>query len=114
MTTTAPAAKTAIVPEVGMGASFGAGSDSYPATIVEVSASGKTLWITQDEVIVTGEWAQGEYEAATYSTLPNMDGARTCYTLRSNGRWIVKGQPMKAWYCALSIGRRSYRQDPHF
>ncbi len=114
MTTTAAAAKTTITPEIGMGASFGAGSDSYPATIVEISKSGKMLWIQQDEVIVTGEWAQGEYEAKTYSTMPNTEAARICYTLRKNGRWIMKGQPITAWYCALSIGQRRYRQDPHF
>jgi hypothetical protein len=111
---TAPAKTTAPAPEVGMGASYGAGSDSYPATIVEISKSGKMLWIQQDEVIVTGEWAQGEYEARTYSTMPNTEATRICYTLRKNGRWIMKGQPITAWYCALSIGARRYRQDPHF
>lgn len=114
MTTTAAAAKTPTVPVVGMPASYGAGSDSYPATIVEVSASGKKLWITRDEVIVTGEWAQGEYEAKTYSTLPDMDGARTEYTLRKNGRWIPAGCPMSAYYMALTLNVSSYRQDPHF
>lgn len=114
MNTTANTPKAAIVPEVGMGGSYGAGSDSYPVTVVEVSKNGKTVWVTQDEVIVTGEWAQGEYEASTYSTLPNMDGARLCYTLRKNGRWIMKGQPITAYYMALHLGRRTYRQDPHF
>lgn len=111
MTNTAAAA---IVPTVGMGASYGAGSDSYPATIIEVSKSGKQLTIQHDEIIVTGEWAQGEYEAKTYSTIENPEGATAVYTLRKNGRWILKGQPISAWYCALSIGQRRYRQDPHF
>lgn len=114
MNTTATAAKTATVPVVGMGASYGAGSDSYPATVVEVSKSGKTLWITDDSVVVGGEWKEGEYEADLYTTVSNMDGARREYTLRKNGRWILKGCPQSAYYMALSLGRRSYRQDPHF
>jgi hypothetical protein len=112
MTTTAAA--TAIVPVVGMGASFGAGSDSYPATVVEVSKSGKRLWITQDSVVVAGEWAEGEDEASLYTTVSNMDGARREYTLRKNGRWILAGCEMKAHYMALTLGVRRYRQDPSF
>lgn len=106
-------AKATIVPVVGMAASYGAGSDSYPATIVEVSANGKRLWITRDEVI-TGEWNTGEYEAKTYTTLPNPDGERREYTLRKNGKWIPKGIEQSAYYMALSLGVSSYRQDPHF
>lgn len=113
MTTTAPAAKTPTVPTVGMPASFGAGSDSYPATIVEVSPNGKRLWITRDSVLCSG-WEHGQYEADSYVTASNMDGARTEYTLRKNGRWIPAGVEMKATYMALSLGVTSYRQDPHF
>lgn len=114
MNTTANTAKTAIVPEVGMGASYGAGSDSYPATIVSVSKSGKSLEIVEDSVLVTGEWNEGEYSPETFVTMADPEAPRRTYTLRKNGRWILKGQPITAYYMALSIGRRSYRQDPHF
>jgi hypothetical protein len=105
--------KTTTTPEVGMGATYGTGGDSYPATVVSVSASGKSLEITNDEII-NGTWNEGEYSPETYTTLPDMDGARTTYTLRKNGTWVAKGCPMSAWYCRLYLGRREYRQNPHF
>ena len=114
MNATAAAAKTAIVPVVGMGASFGAGSDSYPATVVSVSKSGKKIGIQQDAVVVGGEWKEGEYEADLYTTIPNTEALVEFYTLRDNGRWIRVGNPKHAHWASLSLGVRRYRQDPHF
>jgi hypothetical protein len=107
------AATETLEPVVGKAAHYGSGGDSYPATVVSVSKSGKSLEITNDEVI-NGTWNEGEYSPETYSTLPNPDGARTTYTLRKNGTWVVKGQPMSAWYCRLYLGTTSYRRNPHF
>jgi len=107
------AATKTVTPEVGMAATYGSGGDSYPATVVSVSRSGKSLEITNDEVI-NGTWNHGEYSPETYSTLTNWEGARTTYTLRKNGTWVVKGQPMSAWYCRLYLGKAEYRQNPHF
>jgi len=103
-----------VTPEVGMGCSYGAGSDSYPATIHYVSPSGREVGVSQDEILVGGEWKEGEYEAESYVCLPQPEAPQTIYTLRKNGTWVVKGQPMSAYWCRLYIGRRTYRQDPHF
>ncbi|MFT7614324.1 MAG: hypothetical protein ACI9J3_003306 [Parvicellaceae bacterium] len=104
--------KEITTPVVGMGASYGAGADSYPATIVEVSPNGKTLFITDDSYRATKD--SDHYTNQAYVYTSNMDAPKKCYTLRKNGRWIPKGVPISAGYTALSIGHRRYYQDPHF
>lgn len=104
-----------VIPTVGLGCSYGAGSDSYPATVHSVSASGKSIMVSDDEIIVTDEWKTGEYSPGTYSTLPNSDpAAMTEYTLRKNGAWLPKGTPMNHYWASLTLGVRTYKQDPHF
>jgi len=99
-------------PVVGKGCSYGAGSDSYPATIVEVSKDGKTIWVTDDSHKPTEDYDYYSNQSHTFKS--NMDGARTCYTLRKNGRWINKGVKMNYYWCGISIGIRRYYQDPSF
>ena len=101
-----------VIPEVGMGASYGAGSDSYPATIVEVSPDKKTIWVTSDSSTPTKD--SDFYNGQSYTYETNWDAERTCYTLRKNGSWIRKGQPMKAYWCSIGIGVRRKHIDPHF
>tara|TARA_R110000787_G_scaffold11722_12_gene38526 strand:- start:8898 stop:9392 length:495 start_codon:yes stop_codon:yes gene_type:complete len=106
--------KTAILrrPEVGKGCTYGAGSDSYPATIVEVSKNGKTIWVTSDSHTPTEDCEYYGNQSYTYKS--NIDGERTCYTLRKNGSWIRKGSPINAYWCGIGIGSRRYYQDPSF
>lgn len=100
------------VPEVGMGATIYAGSDSYPATVSRVSKNGKTLWVKQDKKMVTsGTWETGN---VTYVTLPDEDAPERQYSLRSNGQWIMKGVATNARYGSLGLGYRRYAQDPSF
>jgi hypothetical protein len=100
------------VPEAGMGATIYAGSDSYPATVSRVSANGKTLWVKRDKKMVTsGTWEAGN---VTYVTLPDEDAEEVQYSLRGNGRWIMKGVPAHARYGHLGLGYRAYAQDPSF
>jgi hypothetical protein len=104
--------KKTTTPEVGMGATIYAGSDSYPATVSRVSPSGKTIWVKKDKKMVTG----GTFEEGnvTFVTLPDEEAEERQYSLRSNGYWLAKGTPLHARYGHLSLGARSYHQDPSF
>lgn len=99
-------------PEVGKGCTYGAGSDCYPATIVEVSPNGKTIWVTNDTSKPTKNYNYYGNQEHTFET--NWDAPRTCYTLRKNGRWIQKGAGLNEYWCGIGIGGRRYYQDPHF
>lgn len=100
----------AFEPEIGMGATYSAGSDRYPATIIEVN--GKTLRAQSDtHVLLSGSDITGD---AVYAYHRNPNGRVTEYTLRKNGYWIPRGCRLTATYAALSIGGRSYYQDPSF
>lgn len=103
---------TKIAPEVGMGASHGYGSDSYPYTIVKVSPSGKKVTVQRDEVMVL----EGTFTSAqmTYTTLPDPTAAEEEFSLRSNGRWHRVGCPVGIREAGLIIGTRRYYQDPSF
>jgi hypothetical protein len=97
-----------------MGATFGAGSDAYPATVQSVSKSGKAVTITADECLALSEWKEGAYAPENWTSLPQPEGRPETYTLRKNGRWILQGQPITAYWCQLYLGRRDWRRDPHF
>lgn len=101
-----------IEPKVGMGATYGYGSDCYPATIIEVSPSGKRLTIQRDEVLVTsGSDQTGD---KIYTLLEDPNGATIEYSLRKNNRWYPVGQPIDHRSYGLTIGSRTYYQDPSF
>jgi hypothetical protein len=100
-----------VVPVVGMGATAGYGSDSYPYTIIAVSANGKTITVQADD----HHPAPGcdHFTNQVYTYTPNPNGSTKVYTLRSNGRWVLKGDTMKGGQ-AIGIGARRYYQDPSF
>lgn len=87
----------AVLPQVGMGCSHGAGGDSYPATIIEVCP-------TLDFVIIQDDEYVGGIKAD-----PNADKVK--YTLRKNGEYLPEESPLKHYWNALSIGIRRYRRD---
>jgi hypothetical protein len=100
-------------PEVGMGATYGYGSDSNPYTITWVSPSGKELHVTQDEVmVVNGEWT-GPQDYVTLSRTEE-EAPHMVFTLRKDGKWLPKGVARYARQRSLSIGYRRYYQDPSF
>ncbi len=101
-----------VIPTVGMGATSGAGSDRYPHTIVEVSPTLDYISVTADTSIP--EPGNDFYNNQSYTYKSNIDGERTKYTLRKNGRYIQEGQPLKAYYCSINIGTRRFYQDPSF
>lgn len=99
-----------VIPEEGMGATTGAGSDCYPNTIVEVAPDLSYIIIQDDNYKVDFVSNTGIH----YKYSPDPNGARRKYTLRKNGQYIAEGAPMKAYYCRVSIGFRRYYQDPSF
>lgn len=103
--------KTPLTPEVGLGATSGYGADCYPHTVVWVSEDGKKLEVTDD----THHTQPGfdYYSKQEYTYTSNMNGPRTRYRLRKNGRWVKDGEPMNGG-SSITLGHRRYYQDPSF
>jgi hypothetical protein len=80
-------------PTVGMGATRISYTDRLPFTVVEVSASGKAIMVTEDKAHRAD--SNGMSECQSYLFSPNPDAERTCFTLRSNGKWVQKGEGAK-------------------
>lgn len=106
-----------ITPEVGTLATTGYGSDCYPAIVTAVSASGRKITVhrARYEVLpgvdVRMNWASAK-EGTLLISGPS-DGRGDVYTLRKNGRWVRKGDPMRNGG-GISLGDARYHQDPHF
>lgn len=101
------------IPQVGDGATQSFGGDSYPFTVVKVSASGKTIWVQRDHVTCTKPMSAYGADDAEYSYSPDPDAAVQVATLRKDGRYHVKGTSSKHGG-GFTVGFRSYRRDPHF
>lgn len=100
-----------IEPEVGMAATISVGSDSYPATIVEVSSNRKTIKVQKDDAVRTD--TNGFSESQTYEYSRNIFAHKDTFTLRKNGRWIRKGFDMNSG-TPIWIGHRRKYWDPSF
>jgi hypothetical protein len=99
-----------VTPEVGMGASICVGSDSYAATIIEVSTDKKKVVIQEDKA--TRAEGFDYFSNQVYDYEPNEFGAKYSYSLRKNGYWHQVGQGTKGSF--LSIGNKREYQDPSF
>ena len=95
-------------PEVGMGATILMWSDRYATTIIEVSENGKQVVVQEDHAKRTD--SNGMSDSQTYEYSPNPEGPTVTYTLRKNGAWVRKGDPMKTGE-RLAIGRRDHHYD---
>jgi len=98
------------IPEVGMGVTYGYGSDRYPATIIEISKNGKQITI-QDDTAVPGENFD-YYGNQNYSITQNPNGSTRTYTFRKRGIWVQKGSARAIGF--LTIGSRDKYSDPSF
>lgn len=98
------------VPRPGMGATQGVGSDRYPYTIVSVAPNGRTLWARRCEFVRTDK--NGMSESQSYDYFDDGVSPGKEYTLRKNGRWVSKGQPMSSQ--GLWPGHRAAYMDPSF
>lgn len=99
-------------PEVGAGATLLSWTDRHAATVVSVSADGRTVEVQRDiarRVDGLGMTDSGQ----RYEFTPDPDAAVDTYTLRRNGRWVRKGEPMRQG-AALLIGARDEFYDFSF
>ena len=94
-------------PKVGEGATVVAWTDRHAATVVAVSKSGKAVTVQYDTQKRID--SNGMSECRQYECSPNPNGRKETFTVRSNGRWVEKGQPMRGG-SRLSIGHR----DPYY
>lgn len=93
---------TSDVPSVGTGATIRIGSDSYPATIIQVTRNGKRIVLQEDNATRTDSNGMSELQDYTYETNPN--GTTHIATLRKDGRYRLVGEQIP-----VSIGiRRKY------
>ncbi len=105
------------VPTKGMGASAGAGSDSYPYTVVKVSKNGRKIWVTEDTATPTKDYDYYNNQEHTFETNwpeHNAEEECACYTLRKSGRWIAKGAGLNDTWLSISLGGRRKYRDPSF
>lgn len=109
--TLAANAADAITPVVGMGATILWWTDRQAGTIIEVSSSGKSITVQEDNAKRTDDL--GMSDCQTYEYTPNTDGSTTVFTLRSNGRFVRKGESMKGGQ-RVSIGVRAQYHDFSF
>ena len=107
-----------IVPEVGMGATMGVGSDRYAMTITEVkhfnsgARKGQPRSVTvqsDNATIVGGNSGDG---SAQYEYTPDPNGMTREFTIRPNGKWVQRGQGVR-FGSRLGIGHRDQHYDPH-
>lgn len=103
-------AKTGKTPVVGDGATILYWTDRAPVTIIAVSASGREVTVQYDKATRTDNHGMSDAQSYTYERDPN--GSTKKFTLRKNGRWVVKGGDMNS--TALSIGRREKYHDYSF
>ena len=97
-------------PELNMECSYGVGSDRYPCTIVTMNKTRKTVTTRDASYKRTDSNGQSESQSYTYEANPN--GRLQDWTLRKNGRYVRRGEPLYAQALSLE-GYRAY-QDPCF
>jgi hypothetical protein len=103
--------KNPIRPQVGMAATINYWTDRDPATIIRVSESGKTVWVTGDKhKVISGSEHNG---SAEYEYESDPDSHPYQFSIRNNGRWIQAGSSAKSG-TSLALGRRRRYRDPSF
>lgn len=94
------------LPAIGDGATYAAGSDCYPATVIKVTA--KTVTIQHDfATAVGGPYAYGDNIQYEYSRNPN-GNTMVCRWSEKRQRWIADG------WAPVSFGHRRMYWDPCF
>lgn len=93
-------------PMVGQGATIHIGSDRYPATIIAISASGKTVTLREDQFYRTDRNGISELQSYAYET--NELGKEHKARLRKSGRYYT------ARGFLVTLGTREAYRDPTF
>ena len=78
------------IPTVGTPATICGWTDRYPAYVVRVSATGKTIWLQEASAERTD--SNGMSECQTYSYSPDPKGQIYRATLRKDGRYHRSGR----------------------
>jgi hypothetical protein len=98
---------TSETPRVGMGVTISVGSDSYPATIIQVTLNNRKIVFQYDSYKRTDN--NGMSESQTYEFTPDSNGRIECATLRKDGRYRITGGQTP-----VHIGSRSAYYDYSF
>lgn len=98
------------VPEVGMGATILGWTDRHACTIVEVSASKRSVKIQRD--IATRTDDNGMSDSQSYSYEPDTEARVQEFTLRKNGAYVEKGASIRE--SRLRLGERDEYYDFSF
>lgn len=98
-------------PEKGMGCTMLMWSDRHAASIIGVAANGKSVTVQRDKATRTD--AYGMSDSQSYEYEPDPDGSTRVFTLRKNGRWVAKGDPMRGGM-GLLVGHRDEHYDYSF
>lgn len=103
-----------------MGCTYGIGGDAYPYTVTAVwpdkEGKIKKCAVRRDNYrVVEGSEQNGsaKYEYHTQGKLEYDDYTDEILTLRANGYWIPKGEPMRYWG-VFWMGKRVAKRDPSF
>jgi hypothetical protein len=98
--------QTQVVPQVGMGVTYGVGSDRYAGTITRVTASGKTFWWKMDDYKLIEGNGMSEQQVYEYSPRENAQ-ERVARALRNGKGFQSNG-------CRIGVGFRRTYLDPSF
>ena len=90
-----------------MGATIQVGSDSYPATIIQVTQNGKRIVLQDDLATRIDNNGLSESQEYTYEADPK--GSIQIATLRKDGRYRLTGGKTP-----VSVGFRRKYYDPSF
>lgn len=102
-------------PKIGMGATIHYHSDRHPVTIMKVSPSLRTVWVSEDDWVRVDNNGISESQSYEYNPSPNQWDPATwlVFTLRKNERYVRKGVEQNTG-SFLSIGIRDKYWDPSF
>ncbi len=104
------------IPEVGMGATITMYTDRHACTIVAVNEDKTEIQTTEDKAIRTdlnpdGSAPMTDCQSYRYESRP--DGARDTWTLRKDGGWVKKGEPLRNGQ-RICLGFRDHHHDYSF
>lgn len=97
-------------PFEGMPATMLFWTDRAPATVIEVQGK-KTIVVQEDNAERVDDRGMSESQDYVYSR--NFVGPKFTYTLRKNGSWVRKGEPMKRGQ-KIRLGDREKYHDFSF
>ena len=98
-------------PVVGMGVSMSYWSDRHAGTVIAVSASKREVTVQQDKAFRRDKNGMSDSQEYDFERWP--EGPTYVFTLRKNGRYYRKGDPMGATP-VLSLWGRSEFYDYSF